>query len=281
MSGNRRYEQARVAAIRSRQPDQRRAPQPVSDLNTSIWPEIRVVRKANWESRTLNAGWGMFLDEVGDKNYGLGKAHTLGSVTLVFIKAQDMGRMLQDKYARAYADPRKTKELHHKIATSIHEFMRQARNKPWDAVSPGWRDAAAKDIYHQAHLSAGLSDAPKALSIPTSNRQSLLILPSEERRNLQRTQRLFELAAFTVKEVRLFGKDGYGLDLTPNDQLYDERDALVRHLRQNESLRVGNLANDGWQPHATMFTLEEHIRVTNLVHDAPPEAMAFDAACVR
>ncbi len=69
-----------------------------------------------------------------------------------------------------------------------------------------------------------------------------------------------EAGSFAVKEVALFGKTGYGLDLSTNDQLYEERSVLLHHLKTEERLDTSRLATDGWTPHATIFTFEDHIK---------------------
>ncbi|HSH55692.1 MAG TPA: hypothetical protein VK983_02595 [Candidatus Limnocylindrales bacterium] len=235
---------------------------------TPVFPELRVVRTVQRDQKGLTDDWHMFLDDVGERNYGIGRAHALGSAAVVMVPAKEMGRMLQERYDRVYQSRERALEIQREVARNLIEYTREVTIQGYDEQTTDQERA-----YDRLQQSLGgvvfsnelgnyediggqdssLIDADEVIADP---------LPAVG------GQLMMEAGTFDVKEVALFGKDGYALDLSGNDQLYDERSALIHHLRTEEGLDTSRLAKDGWAPHATFFKFEDHINRAPLTYQA-------------
>lgn len=212
------------------------------------WPELRVVRQAAIGSPEA-PDWDDFLNGVGRANYGMGSARALGSLAVVMIPAKAMGVMLQDKYPTAYKSRDKTIKLQRKLGQGLQSFMRSAQQI---ARSEGLRDMEVASIILTQSMSNDYGDEPNDYRSAVSDldmREALLPVGSG--------QLPFDDGEFPVRGVGLFGP-GYALDLSGAEQLSDERFALLKYLRAAEGLDTRRLESDGWMPHATIFTPEEH-----------------------
>jgi len=60
--------------------------------------------------------WHDYLDEIGQRNFGRGKAKAYGSMAVSFVTANEMGKMLSAKLPHIFAD---------KDAARIEQYYRQ------------------------------------------------------------------------------------------------------------------------------------------------------------
>ncbi len=75
--------------------------------------------------------------------------------------------------------------------------------------------------------------------------------------------------AKTITLLRKRRGEGYGLDLSSNPVLFDERQALLDYLHTYERLDTAKYTNSGWLPHATVYEYEEHIRSASISYGVP------------
>jgi hypothetical protein len=229
---------------------------------TPTWPEIRVIRQPDIESQ-LNDDWNYPLNKIGEQNYGKGKVHGLGSLAVTYIPAKAMGRMLEAKYSDAYRTPERTRNVQRKVADSIRDYVRERHGTAYRASTYAQQDMAEAD--------------PMILRTAKAGRP-VGLMPQDARVQQSESQLLFGDASLVVSGIKIFGKDGFGLDLTTNDQLYAERAGLLKYLQRYEGLDTQPLQTDGWEAHATIFTFEDHIRAKPLQVPVPvPPSIAFEA----
>ncbi len=247
---------------------------------TTVFPEIRIARTVMRDQDGLTDDWHMFLDDVGERNYGVGRAHALGSAALVMVPAKEMGRMLDERYEK-YRSRDTARDIHRKVADGITAFAREATLRAYDDRTTDQeitfnqlRSAVRFDAISN-ELEADVVDElvyQEGFGFVDKRAAELPPLPPVT------AQLPMEAGSFAVKEVALFGKTGYGLDLSTNDQLYEERSVLLHHLKTEERLDTSRLVTDGWTPHATIFTFEEHINNAPLDYRAElPQLIGLNA----
>jgi hypothetical protein len=216
-----------------------------------------------------------FLDDLGEANYGIGKARSLGSVAVVMVDARDMGVMLQEKYNRSYGSQERIEDLHRKIAKGLTAYVHSAFGRSYanqteelrlehifldvslqGFVSGDEPDDDTPDVFSQSPWPAIGGDFSEVDRLCDARRQ-LIVAPVATPH--------YADAVVEVGGIELCGKDGYGLDPGLNDQLYAEQRGIKNYLPKDEGLNTSRL-NKGWWPHATVFQLEDHIPVAQLIH---------------
>lgn len=254
---------------------------------TPTWPELRIIRQPDLSPREGATDWDEFQNDVGRCNYGKGYARSLGSVALVYIKACEMGRMMDEKYAHANLSRDRTKDTYRKMAQAVREFVRERFGQAYNTQTSDLEFERKRLQYALQDYSCsnelvlrsgnGYSSTEYSKYKPARSQPS----PPHVLDTIGDTVRMpqteyFGNAVLEVKALTLFGKDGYGLDLSPNEQLYDERAELVRFLRLDAGLNTRGL-NNIWTPHATLFNFEQHIQAAPLSYRTErPLLMAFE-----
>jgi|GEM_PF-2768941 len=251
------------------------------------WPELHIARTAQVEPADITADWVDYLNDLGGRNRN-GVAASLGSVALVYVGAKPMGRMLEDKYQVAYQDPKRTARLQKKIAVGIRDFVRSERDRLYDDVTVQFETAHEvltqlvpgcmnSDFLPQADFGLDFDEEDQGDAAEADWRGREILLPADARLELRQTQTLFSDLTLQATNIELYGDDGYGLNLSNNAELYEERRALLQYLRIDEKLDVGRLTNDDWHAHATIFTPRQPLRSSQLVVAAErPATIAFD-----
>ncbi len=244
-----------------------REPAPGQSGYTTVFPEMRVARTVMRDQDGLTDDWHMFLDDVGERNYGIGRAHALGSAAVVMVPAKEMGRMLDERYDK-YRSRDTARDIHRRLADGITAFAREATIRAYDDQTT--EQEIAYNRLQSAVRFSTISHEIEADDVAELVYQEGVGFIEKLAAELPQIapQLPMEAGSFAVKEVALFGKTGYGLDLSTNDQLYEERSALLNHLRTEERLDTSRLAADGWTPHATIFTFEDHISNAPLDYQA-------------
>ncbi len=244
---------------------------------TPQWSELRVIRKADKVPSLDTEDWTEFLNDLGARNLGVGHARALGSVAMTFIPATEMGRILQEKYPDAYrGDPKRTSRLHRKISESINSFVDQTIRRGFDYRTNEMETTftvSSNDVL--VDFSNDLEDeASIPLRSPARSEKVLrnIVLP------LADAPIPFNAGSFATSQLKFYGNDGMAVDLSQNELLSNERRMLLGYLKNDEGLDTGRLERDGWLPHATIFTYEQHIAAAELQRRvAVPGIMGFDA----
>lgn len=234
---------------------------------TPTCPELRVIRSVDVVQSDADT-WHAFLDDLGRSNYGKGSAYSLGSVAVTLLMAKESGPMLEEKFGSLYRSQGRTRDVPRKVAAGIRDFIRDSFANSYTAQTLEL-EAAGQFRLRRAlksfDMSNELEDMPAADTLLAD--KAVDPLPVGEV-----TQPYFGDATFDVRGLDLYGKEGFGLDLTHNDQLRHERQALLGYLKHDEGLNVSRI-NHGWQPHATVFKFSEHINAASITYqnDVPPE----------
>lgn len=267
-----------IAQERATPPE--RTPEQVPALLSS---ELRVVRWADTSPSLDTDDWYTFMNDVGRRNYGIGRAHALGSVAITLVPAKEMGRMLSEKYPDAYRDPQRIQRLHKRVREGINGFVQDSIRANFDGRTREMESAYT--IGSRDMLAGGFSNDldDYVESLPTLRAESPARLMASNAILEERVLPLagvptpFNAGTFKSPRIGLYGP-GYAIDLSDNEVLAVERREMLHYLREGEGLKTWNLERDGWEPHATIFSFEDHIRGASLGYRVGiPEVMGFEA----
>lgn len=229
------------------------------------FPELRIVRHVDLEAPNRH-DWREFVDDVGVTNYDEGIAKAYGSIAVVYVTATEMGQVLRSTFPRLCANPGKLRERQREIAKDVNAFVRTGQQIAYDdrtaemeaahsdvaaAVLVGFSnelwdgdgmdlplEPADGDVYFQAQ--AEIDDRFQVEVLPTASDP----MPYAEGR-------------FAVKGIARYGR-GYGLDLSGNPELYEDRDGIIRHLKKDQGLDTKAIERRNWEPHGTIFKRATH-----------------------
>jgi hypothetical protein len=255
---------------------------------TPTWPEMRIIRQANTDRGSYHTDtWREFLDDLGHRNYGKGKAHSLGSLAIVYVPARDMGRMLQEKYPKIYMNRARTIKLQRSLAETVRLFVRDSHAAAYDKETDNlelsnFRVRAALGSFSMSNELE--TDEPLTYEVPAGRLLADDQDPAEldgfdpDRPGMSSNSQIaFSDTRLKVTGMDVYGKDGIGLNLTENEMLYDERSRFIKFLGRDEGLNTRGL-NQGWSAHATVFTYEQHINASIINHKLDvPGRIVFDA----
>lgn len=251
-------------ASRAPRERQRRAPQGV----TTRWPELRVVRFPDADHGKDTDDWHIFLDDIGGpRNYGKGDARALGSLAITYISAKEFGLMLEAKYGngRDYNTPEKAARLIAKMRTGLKVFIEGANKEAYHNRTESIQDRLSSLVIGNSFsFSNELAD-------PLDASDDLAAFEADIADVVEAGQTApiwFDDAELVVNGLGEYG-EGYGLDLSLNGVLFDERQALLEYLRTYEKLNTAKFTNGGWMPHATVFKYEDHIRSATITYGEP------------
>jgi hypothetical protein len=260
----RNRERSGSVAAHQRVAEQRRN---ASELAPGRWPELRIIRKVDTRGvggAELRGQWNDFINDLSDRNYGKGNGVALGSSALTLVSAQEMGRMLEKKYPKAYEDRQRTSRLHRRFGEEYNQHIRQDGRDRIDAQYDKLNAAQART------MEADFDDEDEIMITPVApNSESLL----------------WGAGRFFVDALRPYGKDVFGVDLSSNDLLHEEWSETVNYLSKdgldtnlmNRHPETGQLYH---APHLRIFETLEHINSVALTYseDVP---FAIDLAAPK
>jgi len=243
---------------------------------TPRWPELRVVRFPDTDHGQVLDDWHLFLDDVGgSRNYGKGKARALGSMAMIYVSAKEFGLMLEDKYGRGkdYNTPDKAARLIAKMRTGMRVFMDGANKEAYDNRTLSIHERLTDVVIGNSFT------FDNELADPLARADDLTTFEADVADVVVAGQTApiwFGAAELAVKGLGQYG-EGYGLDLSLNEVLFDERRALLDYLKTYEKLNTAKFTNAGWMPHATAFEFEDHIRGASISYGEPlPGVISYD-----
>lgn len=206
------------------------------------WPEVRVVRHLLYDDPSAEA-LRRFVDNIGARNYGLGEARALGSMAMTMVDAQAMGRMLNKKYSRAYETRKGTMQIVRGFAKDFNAYVTRdeqrrirTQNEIADrrrllddshclVVMPEQSGDVGYCVMRSLAEQAGLCDDS---TIPLHDPDDPWL--DDEPDGLP--QRRWSPGDFAVRgQLKPYGNDIVGLDLSIDEQLYEEFEATEKHLR--------------------------------------------------
>ena len=210
--------------------------------------------------------WDEALNTMGRANPGLGQVIGLGSLGLTYIKSQEMIAMLSERYRRDFFDPRRKVGLFRRIGNEMVDFMRAEAH--WQKQTTQLESECALN-----NISLSVQDEGYA-----SVEEMIAALSGMEDDSMSRPETNGQIFGHYMAKVRgltpVRGHD-FGLDLTLNEQLYDERSSLVGHLAAT-GLPV-HVIDAHWKPHLTVFQVLPHITPTTLKESYVPDRIVLDS----
>ncbi|GAC1392390.1 MAG: hypothetical protein NVSMB46_08120 [Candidatus Saccharimonadales bacterium] len=225
--------------------------------------DMRIIRQVDTSKFENTHAWHPYLDVLSQKNHGIGYGRSLGALAITYVRATEMNKMLADAYPNDFFDGNKKVKLFRNLGKSITEFIRVQGNI--ESVYKVEKIAALREYQQTAYLRSGSDEIDDG---------TLLQADRYEDEELVHQSQYYKYgpAELSVRGLEIYGKSKWGIDLSLNDSLFEEREGLRHHLRGVEGLKTAPMDRD-WQPHATLFQAFDHIPVTELRHkiDVPSQ----------
>jgi hypothetical protein len=214
-------------------------------------PETRIVRSVDITAPGYTGEWNNFLNEAGQLLYGDGNVKALGSMAVTYVSANEIGRMLSDRYPDAYSggcSPKTRRQIimfERKIGKYIADQERtvtQMMKKIEGAEVPRQAkscDDAFFDDEHEDELGKDEHDKDEHSKFHQGLAQN----------------KLWHAGVFAVRGVEPYGRTRLGFDLTDpeNEALRIERRQLVEDLFKKELKLNTRLVDPYFDPHVSFF----------------------------
>ncbi len=206
--------------LRSPRGNLHNSPQQATNRESKRWPDVRLIRAINRTTKE-SANLSEYVDDLGERNYGLGHGRALGSMALTLVDAQTMGRMFDYKYRNWGTDRQQAKKTVKSFSKYFNQFVRRqeklridAQNERMDTLQGCVR---------------GDCDSKQDELLLQLDEDFLMQYPKLD--NLHEMR--WNMSSFSLKRnLNRFGTFGMGLDLTGNEQLHQEFDDTVVFLRE-------------------------------------------------
>ncbi len=88
------------------------------------YPQMRIERQAFFEANYLTDEWNRFLNTAGNINRYTGFTLALGSLAISYINAEEMNRMLVERYAKIAYNRHKMRNIINRLHRSYEQFVR-------------------------------------------------------------------------------------------------------------------------------------------------------------
>lgn len=214
---------------------------PENIRNATSPPEIRFVRQIDFKKTVDFETWTDYLNYHGEAMHGHGITYALGSMAVTYFSAQEMGKMLSDKYRDAYTsgDPIRLRKLVLNIDRSFTVYKREVSSST-DKLLGNLDDTelsikAAKD---QEFRNSGLGDKIDLSLTRLAN------------------TKLWRAGTFVVRGAEPYkaGYDlGLNLDHPDNDAMREERKAILQDFLGIKCDLPTRHASPNFDPHAVFF----------------------------
>lgn len=218
----------------------------------NLWPQLRVGRTALYE---MEPDWDIFQSKLERMNSRNGHAYTVGRFACHYLTDTEMRTMILDKYDKAVDSRKGAVEIYRGVKRSVQQFI--------DG------EAAMSTAYYKEVVLSGDTLHGTQKNSPRRPSQSQTWVRAQ-----------LELRPALSGAIEIYDGNKWGLDLSLNDALYEERQLILTHLRQEEGLATRHARQD-WQPHASIFEVYPHLRPQDVTMKIPedmrPGVIDFDA----
>jgi hypothetical protein len=215
-----------------------------------LWPELRIGRRADWESMSQSVDdWNHFLNHSAALNRRVGLARPLSTLEVHYVTDTEIQRMVLAKMPALEKDRIGAEKTYASIRRNLKSFITEI------------------GIVGHTLEWAELCERPELMG-KTHGIDPSKIFP-------KRSQ-FFRAATFatrTIEQNGIIGYDGnvFGLDLSRQRSLYEERNDIVNFLKTDEGLDTKRFVRGDWEAHATLFQVSPHLRATDMSMIWPPE----------
>lgn len=220
------------------QPNRLEAPKPAGYR----WPELFIIRQTNidWpNNQKQGEDWNEFLNALGRLNRGKGKAFALGAMACSYVTAVEMGKMLQKRYPDVYENRAKTIQMHRRFARHYNEFVSRKERAGLEAV---FAKTERMRVFEESEAFTGVF-SPDEIGDQAYG-DIVLEVPKPGYIG-------WNLGTFAVKGLQKYSRNELGLDLSPNDQLYNEWQETIDYCR-HEGLDT-KFIDRNREPHLVVF----------------------------
>jgi hypothetical protein len=211
------------------------------------WPQLRIGRKADINDPGNAEVWDAYINLLARRNSHRGTINPLGSVACNMVLDTEMRTMIGSKYPGTAHDIRKAKEVYRAVAKDIGSLLGRERYA---------HDAFIKDVVYR-------------------ERPDLMGMTSEaDRPNPQGN--LWADGYFDLRPTASTAFGGYdgnkiALDLSANEELYEERRRIIRFLQTDLRFDARTIARADWQPHVTLYQANAPLNTTNAMPNIPED----------
>jgi len=214
-----------------------------SGLYISSPPEVRIIRQVSIHpddnERLRNA-----VDYLGQKNYGKGKATAIGSLACTYVSAEEMARMLENKYPKIYQNRRKITQMQRRMAKDYKQFVQNSGRSVEEAVMSGFR-----------------------VQIDGHDDEQTDVFPLID-------EMKWSAGDFFISDYEKYSHNTIGLDLSENLTLMAEMDETVAYLR-DEGLNINSIDRTR-EPHLSIFTTFGSLGNTSLHAMSHPNPVTLE-----
>jgi hypothetical protein len=207
-----------------------------------LWPELRIGRRADYTSMSQSVDdWNFYLNHSAALNRRRGLARPLGTLEMHYVTDRELRDMVLAETYGIDRDRRAAIKRYDEIRRHLKDFLCQ------------------QDIVGNSQDWAELCERPDLMG------KTHGIDPSRIKRS-PRASRSAELVTRSIEQSGIIGYDGnvFGLNLSQNRRLYEERNEVLRFLRREEGLETSRYVRKDWEPHATIFEVNPHLRAADL-----------------
>ncbi|GAC1388263.1 MAG: hypothetical protein NVS1B7_8220 [Candidatus Saccharimonadales bacterium] len=229
--------------------------------------DLRVVRRINKDDPKYKDQWRDFLDDLGESSRPLGRCMTYGSLGITYVGATDMTHMVAEKYPKDFASFKRRPRVFEHLHDNLKEFIRAQSKVEFE------KKIQHIAYQHETHNSFSFISEIEpeseyddiAEEFSDGDLESITL-------KIKQLETPYGPATLAVKGLELYKRrqdkphGRYGLDLSLNEQLYDERQGILSYLRGMERLDTSIVTPD-WEPHAVIFEPHDHLTSVEPHHD--------------
>lgn len=233
---------------------------------TRLWPAIGLARETEIDNNTMVFEWDEFLNRLGRQYNRIGTVKAFGSISVTYLMATEVGKMVGEKYGQGfYRNEDAARQTLRKVRTDLHDFMHGSSHL---ASLSQTHLVAMQRAFAKEHADA---EADGAIYLEPYS----ATLSHEEQETM--AHHSFSELTLKVGGMALYGSGKVGLDLSQNEILFEERSAIVGHMK-SLGFNTKQHIDPAWKPHATIVRLQDHIAVPSALPTLEhPEALILTA----
>jgi hypothetical protein len=249
----------------------------VSSAPSKPFPELRVIQPAitNLGDGRYHVGdehafdWVNYLNNLGEKNRGKGMARSLGSMCITLVPAKEIGRMVEAKHGDRFKEPSEAKKLLAGLAIRTRAFLNNATATARDLQEASlyqqgtWDEVSNFSFNSEVEVIDEITRYPEDGDSQTMS--TLQKLEAKEYFDKQLRRHVFGEAVYETPPtdaLQPYSRNAFGIDLSGNEHITNQRDVLKSYLQVKEGLDIG-LMDPHWKAHLVVFNLFPHRTVEN------------------
>lgn len=211
------------------------------------WPQLRIGRKADIKDEGNAEVWNDYINQLARRNSHRGTINPLGSVACNMVLDTEMRAMIGGKYPSVMHDIRQAKEVYRSVAKDIGTLIGRERQSYDNYI----RDV----VYRERPDLMGMTD---------------VVDRPDPQGNLW-ANGYFDLRPTVATAFGGYDGNKIALDLSANQELYEERQRIVRFLQTDLRLDARAVARADWQPHLTLYRANAQLQTSNAMPNIPDE----------